>query len=417
MQRCIRRIAASAWSLAKRNRSVILLYVVTFTISLPLLFVALNEACLKRSIYASLSALSDTGSKEDRINAYNQLNDANINISVAYLHSLEPNSKRWSPMTQAPSEDTVRVTVGIPSIVRNKQGKSGNYQPRYLTQVVAAYKRFLSIVPGAYPDTYRPMEFNVIVCNGETDPKEHREARELSKYIDVVERNSIVSYDNTFEKEKLDYVFCLNSTLSTDSQWLLLAEDDALPLSDIRAVLEHLIFVRLANRAETVLSVKLYHPDRLLGYLRPTPGKVLELLCTGLLFGTLTWGLMNCIRSKAVHGNQFLLYALVAYYALLALAVGRVNLLELRRVSYQLFNLAPAPSCCTPAVLFTRHGAEAAMAYLDSTRCKAGRGKDTALEDLYRQTSLRALILEPSSYVHIGVYTALRDSLVDPRDV
>ena len=100
--------------------------------------------------------------------------------------------------------------------------------------------------------------------------------------------------------------------------------------------------------------------------------------------------------------------------AVLAVAAGRVNLLELRRLSRQLYQVTPAPSCCTPAVLYTRPGAARLARFLLNVTCTAGRSWDLRLDDFRQRSGQRGLLVQPSLFTHIGTVSSLRRQEVSP---
>jgi hypothetical protein len=109
-------------------------------------------------------------------------------------------------------------------------------------------------------------------------------------------------------------------------------------------------------------------------------------------------------------------YALMV--AVLALAVGRPNLLELRRVSPHLYQVSPVPSCCIPAVLYTRHGAQSFAEFLSNVTCTASRSTDIRMDEwgawVWREGGMRGLLIQPSLFSHIGLMSSLRTSEVSP---
>lgn len=100
--------------------------------------------------------------------------------------------------------------------------------------------------------------------------------------------------------------------------------------------------------------------------------------------------------------------------ALVALILGRVSLLELRRLSPQLYQVTPAPSCCTPAMLFTELGAEQIGSYLLNVTCTSIKSTDYWIEEFRRASADRALLVQPNLFKHIGMVSSLRTKEVNP---
>ncbi|KAB0388499.1 hypothetical protein E2I00_014179 [Balaenoptera physalus] len=78
---------------------------------------------------------------------------------------------------------------------------------------------------------------------------------------------------NSFEKEKQDYVYCLESSLQTyNPDYVLMVEDDPVSEEQIFPALEHLLRARFSEpHLRYALYLKLYHPARLQHYLTQSP--------------------------------------------------------------------------------------------------------------------------------------------------
>jgi len=74
----------------------------------------------------------------------------------------------------------------------------------------------------------------------------------------------------------------------------------------------------------------------------------------------------------------------------------------------------PATGCCTQALLFPRSSAVVTVNYLNNSRCKKGFAKDSALDDMLNDLQMTAYLVQPNTFTHIGLYSALRDHIVDP---
>ncbi|GCB82030.1 post-GPI attachment to proteins factor 4 [Scyliorhinus torazame] len=257
----------------------------------------------------------------------------------------------------------------------------------------------------------------LFACNVHTRPQEHWEALAAARLIPVVQRFGVGgeadSSGNRFEKEKQDYVYCLRQALLIFSpQHVLLVEDDALPRHDFFEVLEDLLERRLATpHARDALYVKLYHPERLQGYLNPEPMRILEWAGLGAFCGTLFASLYRLLTGR----HSALTFAFLAVFAMLVAELGgRHYLLEARRLSPQLYALVPATECCTPAMLYSAPAAKRVLTYLEGVQCRSGYAKDTALYALLRQRGEWAYALEPNLVSHIGLYSTLRGVIAQP---
>ena len=195
----------------------------------------------------------------------------------------------------------------------------------------------------------------VTICNVDENPQLHREALDLERIYPLVQRDQLpVSYDNLMDKEKEDYVFCLNASRSFNNpDYILILEDDAVPLQDFLPVtlrlidyLKHGRRIRLAD----FFYVKLYHPERLQNYWQPEPWRIAEWMAVSVLSVFLLQLLFRLKR----HSLWFV------YVMALLQCLGRPHLLQFKRwmlaglVADPLagYNLLSATECCAPAMLF-----------------------------------------------------------------
>lgn len=299
----------------------------------------------------------------------------------------------------------------VVTIVTTVRAQGAEY--RYYLQVAAAFHRLMRGCPWC-------RGHRLFACNVHPRPPEHLEALAAARLIPTAHRfapgeeeGDRGGADNRFEKEKQDYLYCLRKSLATfEPQHVLLVEDDALPEEDLFAVLRDLLERRLAApRARDALYVKLYHPERLQGYLNPEPMRILEWFGLGALCGALLSGLYRLATGKWSAAA----FAVLAVFSMLAGELaGRHYLLEARRLSPQLYALAPASECCTPAMLYSARSARRVLGYLEAVHCRSGYAKDTALYALLREQGERAYVLEPNLVTHIGLFSTLRGFIAQP---
>ncbi|XP_075698404.1 GPI-N-acetylgalactosamine transferase PGAP4 [Rhinoderma darwinii] len=254
--------------------------------------------------------------------------------------------------------------------------------------------------------------FKLLVCNVDPLPDTHTDACLLSQILPSVARHvseQVVEAPNRFEQEKQDYAFCLSRSLEIFfPQYVLLVEDDAVPFTDIFSAFFHLVQVRFPKEPlGGGLYTKLYHPERLQGYLNPEPVRILEWIGLGGISGlVLTW-----LYTIIFHRPRFswrVFVALTIYAMLLAELAGRHYLLELRRVSPSLYNVVPATECCTPAMLFSGASGRRTLEYLKELQCEPGYAKDIALYKELGKRKERAWALEPNMVRHVGMFSSLR---------
>ncbi|KAK6174108.1 hypothetical protein SNE40_017446 [Patella caerulea] len=203
--------------------------------------------------------------------------------------------------------------------------------------------------------------------------------------------------------------------------YTLLIEDDAYPEDALFSVLEHMIDNRIENKfAEfksmdrNVTYVKFYHPPRLLGYYSLEVERIPELLSISVLFGTIMCGIYPYLFSKSKYSMNKMWFLFIVYSCLVAIAIGRQSIMEFRRISKHLFQVTPAPSCCTPALLFPQHGGQKVVEYMQNVKCRNKYAKDMLLEDVKRKHGLVGLLVQPNLFKHIGLYSSLRSKVLDP---
>ncbi|XP_005605719.3 post-GPI attachment to proteins factor 4 [Equus quagga] len=279
----------------------------------------------------------------------------------------------------------------------------------YVLQVVSQFHRLLQQC-GPQCEGHQ-----LFLCNVERSVS-HFDAKLLSKYVPVANRYEGTEDDygddpstNSFEKEKQDYVYCLESSLQTyNPDYVLMVEDDAVPEEQIFPVLEHLLRARFSEpHLRDALYLKLYHPERLQHYINPEPMRILEWVGVGMLLGPLlTWIYMRFASRPGFSWPVMLFFSL--YSMGLVELVGRHYFLELRRLSPSLYNVVPASQCCTPAMLFPAPAARRTLTYLSQVYCHKGFGKDMALYSLLRAKGERAYVVEPNLVKHIGLFSSLR---------
>ncbi|XP_061627041.1 transmembrane protein 246 [Phyllopteryx taeniolatus] len=257
----------------------------------------------------------------------------------------------------------------------------------------------------------------VVLCDVQSGPDVNEDAKLLERHFPVIRRPYRSSLPlNTFEREKRDYVFCLRRAFGlAQPRNMVVLEDDAVPRPDFFRVLNELLSRRFAAES---LYVKLYHPERLQRYWNPEPYRILEWVGLGLLGATLLLRLLTvwnpCSLSLRMSAGHL---ALLAVYVMAAAELlGRHYLLEVRRLSPQLYAVSPATECCTPAMLYPGNASLRVAAYLDRAACSRGNAKDTVLYRAARDTpGERAHSVEPNLVTHIGAFSSIRPNPARPR--
>ncbi|KAK7109220.1 post-GPI attachment to proteins factor 4-like [Littorina saxatilis] len=355
------------------------------------------------------------------------LNSSSLHPTNPNLNSYPvfPPMKGGSPKAPLTSDDSPMAEVGVTILTmargrRMKKGRGVSYRTQYLTQSLATLLRLLN-------DTSLTRTYTLTICNIDDRPHLFTEAEELGDIAPMfkryVGRKPPVS---VWEKLKQDYVFCMQQTLAQGARYALLVEDDAVAHPHLFHVLEHVLREVVEPRdARPVAYLKLYHPQRLLGYISPEVERLVELLALGVVVGavlTLTCRRHRHHHPEPLHHDQqekpvslWLSWARWTVVAMvLALAVGRTNLMELRRLSPQLYQVTPTPSCCIPAVLYTRHGALGLSQYLLNVTCTASRSTDIRMDEFRASSGARGLQIQPNLFSHIGMLSSLRTKEVNP---
>ncbi|XP_041641911.1 transmembrane protein 246 [Cheilinus undulatus] len=261
----------------------------------------------------------------------------------------------------------------------------------------------------------------VLVCDVESGPQGNQDAKLLENHFQVIRRSPEEQQRNkervnTFEREKRDYVFCLRKGWEVvRPKNMLVLEDDALPKQDFFTVVKDLLSRRFALQT---LYIKLYHPERLQRYWNPEPYRILEWVglglvgATALLLTLLYWN--PCSFSFTLSASHLLFFTL--YFMAVAELLGRHYLLEIRRLSPQLYAVSPATECCTPAMLYPGNASLRVAEYLDVSFCEKGNAKDMVLYHMVRTTpGERSHSVEPNLITHIGAYSSVRANPSRPK--
>lgn len=372
--------------------------VITFCIILPL--------CCHRLLYSYFfirSMYLDSMSEQALRQSLNQGQDA-LHFWQSASTAAMAASSRFNDVAQHPELLVTVVTA------RRNQGQDFHYLLQVMLQ--------LSIIVGGCGER-RCAE--VLVCDVESGPQENQDARLLEAHFRVIRRSPQEQQRDqeqisTFEREKRDYVFCLRKGWElVKPKNMVVLEDDAVPKPDFFAVVKDLLSRRFALQT---LYIKLYHPERLQRYWNPEPYRILEWVGLGLVAATallLAFSYWNpCSFSFTPSANHLLFFTL--YFMAVTELMGRHYLLEVRRLSPQLYAVSPATECCTPAMLFPGNASLRVAEYLDGTFCVKGNAKDMVLYRMARTIpGERAHSVEPNLITHIGAYSSVRPNPARPK--
>ncbi|KXJ13702.1 transmembrane protein 246 [Exaiptasia diaphana] len=414
-------VRCKLWIAGKSARHIIMLYGLTFLLILPLIC-----SNLQFSIYNFTSMDSKAG--RDQMLKENQMRILEIQKKKHFIENTDilERMRNWT------SPD---LAITIITTARN-QG-ADNYNPLYLTQVVW---KMLWLIYEGQRNNIVDLKVSFSVCNVDGYPEVHKEAMDLTYFLYVNNKyqdkhdKSFKTW-NIFEKEKQDYVYCLNSSLEQNPKFILVVEDDSYPEDDLFIVLKTLISSGTpVHKKHYGLSskhgkqfkigdsiyVKLFHPERLIGYISLEPDRLSELFGISSLFGTVLlvvyrYTINKRIASESLYHRNVLWLSLFIYVALVVMAVGRPHLLKFRRLlSPHLYSFMSAPECCTPAMLFPHHGAQEVVEHLSSQSCYPSNGKDTVLDKYIKAKNKKAFIVQPNLFKHIGFFSSLRQKFLNP---
>lgn len=382
-------------------KHLLVLYLVTFVLVLPVL-------CFK--LRFSLYHVRPRSVEAEK-NYMKAENNERVKQAMKTLNAHQ------ASLTHDPKDrSAVDVAITIITLSRNRH-KFGSFEPKYLSQVVSAYLQLLH-TPEAGEKHYK-----LYICGVDTEPHTYYEYKNLTRFLPSFQRFTDqglrVSVPDVFTKEKDDYVYCLNQTLATGARNVLLVEDDALPLADLILVLNHVIDTHLQPSHRDVnpgdqpapAFIKLYHPERLLGYWSPEVERIPQLLAFGCLWGSL---LFVVYSRKYSNSSTYLWGMFCLYFILVAIAIGRQNLLEWRRLSKHLYLYTRTASCCTPAILYPKAGAQKVVRFLASQTSHRDFPKDMALDQFRRKSGSTAYMIQPNLFKHIGLISSLRNTVLNP---
>ena len=125
-----------------------------------------------------------------------------------------------------------------------------------------------------------------------------------------------------------------------DPAYVMLVEDDALPMEDFFPVLARILSHHverhwrggdLVEHSEKVAYVKFYHPDRLLGYWSVERERLTDLVGVVVLCGTVL-AVLYCAACDDASGVHLAWVLSCAYCLGVVLVIGRANVNELRRL-------------------------------------------------------------------------------------
>lgn len=246
----------------------------------------------------------------------------------------------------------------------------------------------------------------VTICNVNIPPKANALAQRYSGLIDTFYRNLTHVSDNTYDKEKEDYRFCLEQASSKyQPKYILVLEDDVTMKTGSLMTLSYLLGNIVHHLHEpSWISIKLYHPKKWLGYGREL-SQILELVATALFAGSiLRCSLQVCKFNLGAKRLSQMLYQL--FFICLSLAtcliLGRQNVFRWRSYFHFTHSLVKAQGCCTQAVLYNHAHLPKLLRYLSSVKSSESMPVDLALDEFADLYGLKQYMVEPNLCNHVG---------------
>lgn len=350
-----------------------------------------------------------------------KLNDLHLTKAHEHIAKLQENQSSIS-RKRLTSRDYAQVDLAIGVITVPRSHSS--YRLDYLTQT------FAKLHEGIAQD---PVHFNrktLFICNTFPGPGNHSELQPLRSLVPVHDKYS--GYDahaadlNRFEKEKQDYVYCLDQALLYKPKYILIVEDDSLAVDSMFEVLHYVLLNLVENKfslgdrthnTEKWAYLKLFYPNRWKGYgfeLIP----MLELMSIASVGGTLFVLIgYRCNKRESFSMLSTVIYFLIGsiYLALAAYMVGRPYLIEWRRISKYTYTVIPAPECCSPAILYATEKAKELRNYLTMAKCTSKYPVDFAMDEFVKVNNYTKYLIEPNLMQHIGMFSSIKSKSKNPQ--
>lgn len=324
-----------------------------------------------------------------------------------------------------PATNQHNVDIDVMVITTTRHGpppEENNF--KLLTQILWQF----SLILNSKETKTLPWKIALSVCD--VDARGHEEASRFSSIVQhfqhYSEKPEHLAQMNIKEKEKQDYAYCLQQSLKSNPKYSLLVEDDAFPHPQLFHILYYLLEIRKRKMASRVgnsnpLYYKLYHPERLLGFWSIEPERIPQLLSFAAVSGSGVTFALNIImycRPKnrwKFSSNIYVtwLWAIV-YFLIMAIVIGRQHLIEVGYLSRYFFTVGPTPSCCTQGMLFVADKAQHWLQYMQNHSCSATYAKDTMLDDYRYKYNVKALIVQPNLFVHVGFFSTLSQKFLHP---
>lgn len=391
-----------------------------------------------------------------------QENDERYAESLAYLKSLRSRQVAlpitWDSVDPGNHGDNrYDLVIGVITMNRDNGGTSaynlndGGNQARqpavsmelgYLSQTVVSLIKMLSHNKDHATSVFRRNKF--FVCNVDPVPRNYRDPDEIKDVVETVTRYDNISAirsnrayhsQDIFQREKDDYIYCLEQavaigTATTEAsapRHVMLVEDDVVMDQRALDVLADVLRrqprdiddsgTSLSEREDKWLFIKLYYPEKWLGYANELD-RVVELVCVGavggslglLVAGALSVEFRSSFSTRRLRFHAIALFlTIAAYTVLLCLGLGRPHARAWRSFfGGGLHRVVPAPDCCTQAVLYPARVVDGLVRHLADQRCTIDYSIDIAVAGYARMRKLETYLVDPNVVRHIGLVSSVR---------
>ncbi|XP_041472258.1 post-GPI attachment to proteins factor 4-like [Lytechinus variegatus] len=399
-----------------RNRKLKRFLLATFTIYFLTFCIALPILCHDLPLTKYYRLWKGT-SRQALINEAKEINSFNADNAQTHLDRM-PKEATKQLYEESMRKQDLRYAIVVQTIPRN-----GRPSPRYLSQLMLALHDILRESGGI-------TETALFICNTQRSAGEHKEAVDLSEYFPMVQ-TSLGPRVDRYEREKEDYLFCLQEAQKLSPKYVIVLQDDALPRADFYTVLDYVLKYRVETQIhqselhldqDEWLWLKLNFPDSLAKYER-NYYFALEWVSVSLIGAsifvfmmrfilTLCWGINA--DEKAIGVLPCFLVGFV-YFMLFTWLLGRPYVTLPLTLSKSFYSLGPGTSCCLPAVLYPQSQIPGIIGFLETVELDRTRPLDFALDDYRAQSKLRQFLISPNLFFHIGVVSALHSSTSNSR--
>uniref|UniRef100_A0A915D6P1 Uncharacterized protein n=1 Tax=Ditylenchus dipsaci TaxID=166011 RepID=A0A915D6P1_9BILA len=366
----------SKWMITKYSIWFLLQYIVNLCI-IVLVFYALRHSTPPIGnhlvYYGTIGYSMDQEGKT--LTTENQLNELRLERARRMLKI--GNLSRFKVATSSH-----RLTIGILASGRH------NHE---LTQLIGHLSNYLT-------DNFR-----LVICNVEySSIARPQEVTHFEQFLEVIDINSAPTasknfevYSNRIAKEAQDYWKCLNQTAKWGSDYVLLLEDDALPVPEFNTAINSIM--RQLDKIKQVDYVKLFHPWRLRG--------IPSLFQTIIVTTFLAYFLQLLIWRDR---NLFVILLVTVSGHIVVRMYFREIFADVQFFITQSAQLSKAESCCTPAVIFRAFKIGEIVTELSSEKATLKHAKDHILDE----SKFEGRATDANFVVHIGYYSYLRKKIV-----